>query len=405
VLETLTPERAADALEQMDEVDAQEYVEELAPETAGEALAHMAPDDAADILAELPADHREEILDNIPDAERGEIEALLTYPPESAGGIMSTQVTALLAGLSAGQAIAALRQLAEESEQIYYTYVVDEQRRLVGVLSLRDLLLAKDSARLRDIMIRQVTRVPATLDREDVARLLSKYGYFALPVVDEHDRLLGIVTIDDVVDVIQKEATEDMQRMVGAGGDERIDSPVRFVLKRRTLWLLINLATAFLAAAVVGAFRGTIEKLAVLAALQTIVAGQAGNTGLQSMAVMIRSLATGDVRGVGLVRILLRELWIGCGAGALVGVSALAVGTAYCVLFDERLWVAGVLGAALFSSMMIATVCGAMVPWTMRRLGFDPAQSASIILTTITDVSGFAIFLAFATLILWLDTS
>lgn len=405
LLEALAPEHAAEALEQMDEAAAHEYVEELAPETAGEALALMAPDDAADILGELPAAQREQILDNIPDAERGEIETLLQYPPESAGGVMSTDVTALLAGMSAGQAIAALRQLAREAEQIYYTYVVDEQRRLVGVLSLRDLLLARDNARLRDIMIRQVTAVPATLDREEVAALLSKYGYFALPVVDAQNRLLGIVTIDDVVDIIQKEATEDMQRMVGAGGDERIDSPVRFVLKRRTAWLLINLGTAFLAAAVVGAFRTTIEKLAILAALQTIVAGQAGNTGLQSMAVMIRSLATGDTRGVGLLRILFRELWIGCGSGALVGAAALGVGLGWCTLTGEPYWVAGVLGAALFSSMMIATVCGAMVPWTMRRFGFDPAQSASIILTTITDVTGFAIFLAFATLILWLDSA
>ncbi len=393
MLEAMPSDVAAEALGEMDDAAATEMIEGLAPEAAADAIALMEPDDAADILAELPDAQRQEILESLPAADRGELVELLKYPPESAGGIMSTRVTALLAGMSAGQAISALRQLASESEQIYYTYVVDDRNRLVGVLSLRDLLLADEHARLRDIMIKTVKSAPAEMDREEVAALLSKYGYFALPVVDAQNRLLGIVTVDDVVDVIQKEATEDMQRMVGAGGDERIDSPVRFVLKRRTLWLLVNLVTAFMAASVVGAFKGTIESLAILAAMQTIVAGQAGNTGLQSMAVMIRSLATGEIRGIGLRRILLRELWIGTGSGALVGFSAGAVGLVWCLTTGEQWWVAAVLGCALLASMMIATICGALVPLAMRRLGFDPAQSSSIILTTITDVSGFWIFL------------
>jgi magnesium transporter len=245
-------------------------------------------------------------------------------------------------------------------------------------------------------MIPDLVTVPATMDREEVAALLTRYGYYALPVVDAQNRLLGIVTVDDVMDVIEEEATEDMQRMVGAGADEHIESPVLLVLRRRVPWLLINLATAFLASFVVGAFESTLRELTALAVLLPIVAGQAGNSGLQSMAVMIRSIATGETRGLVLAWVLLREVWIGLGTGALIGVTC-AVAS---YLWRHDLGISLVLGAAMVVCMLIATVSGALVPWCMKRRGFDPAQSASIILTTITDVTGFGIFLGLGTLLL-----
>jgi len=396
VLAALPPAAAADALEQMDEEDAEEYVEELAPETAASAVGEMALDDAADLLAELPDERRAEILEKLAPEDRAQLEDLMAYPPDSAGGIMSPEVTALSQDLTVPQAIAELRRIADTSEQVYYTYVVDGAKRLVGVLSLRDLLLARETRRLRDIMIPDLVTVPATMDREEVAALLTKYGYYALPVVDAQNRLLGIVTVDDVMDVIEEEATEDMQRMVGAGADEHIESPVLLVLRRRVPWLLINLATAFLASFVVGAFESTLRELTALAVLLPIVAGQAGNSGLQSMAVMIRSIATGETRGLVLAWVLLREVWIGLGTGALIGVTC-AVAS---YLWRHDLGISLVLGAAMVACMLIATVSGALVPWCMKRLGFDPAQSASIILTTITDVTGFGIFLGLGTLLL-----
>ena len=240
VLEAMPPEAAADALEQMDEADAGEIIEDMEPAAAATALGLMALDDAADILAEMPPENRAQILRKLPEAHRAELEELLTYPPESAGGVMSPEVVALPANLTVSEAIAELRAIAPDSEQIYYTYVVDHQHRLVGVLSLRDLILAPEAACLHEILISKIVSVPATMDREEVASMLGKYGYYALPVVAEDNRLLGIVTIDDVVEILEDEATEDMQVMVGAGADERVDSPLSVTLARRLPWLMVK---------------------------------------------------------------------------------------------------------------------------------------------------------------------
>lgn len=395
VLEALPPESAGEALEHLPSDEAESLIEDMDPAAAARAISHMALDDAADVLGLMEGGARGAILAQLPREERRVLERLLRYHPESAAGIMSPEVTALSAEMSVPDAIAALRRMSDRNEQIYYTYVVDDEGRLVGVLSLRDLLLAQEKQALRDIMITRVTSVPAEMDREQVAALLTKYGYFALPVVDEEDRLLGIVTVDDVVDVIREEATEDMQRMMGAGGDERIDSPVPLVLKRRLNWLVVNLATAFLASAVVGGFEGVLAKLTALAVLMPIVAGQAGNTGLQSMAVMIRAIAMGQTRGLGLGLIVLREVLIGLAAGVAIG--GLTAGVTYLWMRDAAL--AGVIGAAMVLCMLLATVSGALVPWVMQKCGFDPAQSASIILTTVTDLTGFGVFLGLGTLL------
>ncbi|MBN1359002.1 MAG: magnesium transporter [Sedimentisphaerales bacterium] len=395
VLTALSPEAAADALGQMREEHAEQYVAELALDVAASAVHEMAPDDAADLLAELPQAHRDQILAGLDVEDRVQLETLMAYPSTSAGGIMSPDVTALSQDLTVPEAIGALRRIADESEQLYYTYVVDNDNRLAGVLSLHNLLFARGTQRLRDIMITSLVTVPADMNREEVATLFTKYGYLALPVVDADNRLLGIVTVDDVVGVIQDEATEDMHRMVGAGADEHVGSPVRFVLRRRIPWLLVNLGTAFLASSVVGAFESTLQQMTALAVLLPIVAGQAGNTGLQSMAVMIRGIATGETRGRRLTQMLSREVGIGLGTGVLIGLACALV----CLFWRGDPWLAAAIGAAMVACMLMATVSGALVPWCMKRLGFDPAQSASIILTTITDVAGFGIFLALGTLL------
>lgn len=390
VLAAMPAADAAEALREMELEQAQAYVEELPAQVAAAALAEMAPDDAADLLGELPLEKTTEILRDFPEAERAELQTLMAYPPESAGGIMSPEVVALDADLTAPEAIAELRRMAEESEQIYYTYVVDHQHRLVGVLSLRDLLLAPSGARLHEIMRTRIVSVPLTMDREEVATMLSRYGYYALPVTADDGRLLGLVTIDDVMEVLQEEATEDMQVMVGAGADERVDSPLARTLYYRVPWLIVNLGTAFLAAAVVGIFESELERLTVLAVLLPVVAGMAGNGGAQSMAVVIRGIALGETRGLAFGRLLGRHVAIGAATGVVIGV--IAGGAAWLWWADMRL--ALVLALAMLACMLIAAVTGALVPWTMKRLGFDPAQSSNIIMTTVTDVTGFGIFLA-----------
>lgn len=396
LLAALPSDAAAYALAQMHARDASEVVEGMPTNVAASTVERMPMDDAADLLAELSETHRERILAGLPDVDREQLQTLMAYAPDTAGGMMSPEVTTLRADLMIPEAIARLREIADHSETVYYTYVVDEAGRLVGVLSLRDLILAPVQRTLRDIMRTDVLTVPPETDREHVAAVLHKYGYYALPVVDDEQRLLGIVTVDDVVDVIREEATEDMHRMVGAGADEHIASPVAVVWRRRIPWLMLNLGTAFLASFVVGAFESTLQQLTVLAVLLPIVAGQAGNTGLQSMAVMIRAIALGETRGRGLFWIAVRELWIGLGAGLVIAVTC--AGVAYAWRRDPML--AAVLGLAMILCMSLATISGALVPWLMKRLGFDPAQSASIILTTITDIAGFGIFLTMGTLFL-----
>lgn len=390
VLACLSAEVAAHTFEEMEDPEAQAIASELPPDSVAGAVAEMALDDAADLLGGLDDSHQREILAELDDGHRAELEALMAYPPESAGGVMSPEVVALSANLTALEAVAELRRQAQESEQIYYTYVVDHQYRLVGVLSLRDLILAPEEQPLSEIMITDLVTVDALMDREEVADVLAHYGYYAVPVVDDGGHLLGIVTVDDVVEILRDEATEDMQRMVGAGADERADSPLGLAVRRRLPWLVVNLGTAFLAAAVIQQFESQLATLTALAVLMSVVAGQAGNAGAQSMAVVIRGIATGELRAGKMRALVIHNLLIGLMTGLATGIIG-AVAT-YWWWGDPGL--ALVLGLAILLCMMISTISGACVPPLMKRLGFDPAQSSSIFLTTVTDIAGFGIFLA-----------
>jgi magnesium transporter len=309
---------------------------------------------------------------------------------------MTPEATSLTEDYTVEQAIDELRRLSQEAETLYYVYVVDAGGHLIGVLSMRDLILAHPQRHLSDILIKDVRSVNARLDREEVARLMSRYDYLALPVVDDENRLLGIITVDDVIDVIHEEATEDIQRMVGASGDERVDSPWLYSLRKRLPWLEVNLGTAFLAAAVVGVFEGIIARITALAVFLPVVAGQGGNTGAQALAVVIRALALGEVSGRAAWRVIRRELLLGLASGIVVGLTTSAV--AY--LWVRSPMIGVVIGSAMVVNMTLATVAGAAIPLGLRALRLDPAQSSSIILTTVTDVVGFGAFLGLATLLL-----
>jgi magnesium transporter len=315
VLEALSPEAAAHALEEMQEDDAHEAFEDMDEHAAAEALQRMAPDDAVDLLEGLDHEQRLRILSEVPADRASELLSLMSYAPESAGGVMSPELVALSANLTAAEAIDELRRSAESAEQIYYAYVVDHQHRLVGVLSLRDLILARSTKPLHEIMSTRIVSVPVDVDQEEAAGMLRKYGYYALPVVGPGNQLVGIITSDDVMDIMQEEATEDMQVMVGAGAHERVDSPIGDVLRARMPWLLVNLLTAFLAAAVISLFEATLAQVAFLAVLMPIVASQAGNTGAQSMAVVIRGIATDEMRNLGIGFLVSRNAIVGGLAG------------------------------------------------------------------------------------------
>jgi magnesium transporter len=393
VAEYLDPETASQILAEMDAALAASVIADMEAPEASMVLAAMDPDDRVDILEHVPQPLHDELVGEMDAEERAEVRDLEQYEPDTAGGIMTTQVTALAENLTVQEAIEELRRLNEELEQMFYVYVIDNRRHLVGVLSMRDLILARPERKLSQIMHHEVTSVPATMDQEEVARLIRKYNYLAVPVVDTKHRLVGLITVDDVVDVIQDEATEDVQKMFGAGAEERLTSSWSFSFRKRIWWLEFNLVTAFMAAWVVSRFDEVISKLAILAALQSVVSGMGGNAGAQTLAVAIRGMALGENAPRILGRVLRKELMVGLLTGLVVGITTWACCDLHIFGADKYQGKATLVGFVVFLALLLnhinAGVTGVLIPFLMRRLGFDPAQSATIFATTFTDCGGF----------------
>jgi magnesium transporter len=393
----LSPEDASESIAEMDSYDRIPLMTQLPPKLAADILTIMSPDDAADIVAELEPEIRRAIFRKIEQEDAAEIKALLMYDPDSAGGVMNTEILVLDENLTADQAISVIRSQVEESEIPYYAYMVDQYRHLKGVLSLRDIMVSPGGRKLKEMLVEQnLIAVPFDTDKEEVAKLIDRYNFLALPVVDHGQRILGTVTVDDVIDIIQEEASEDMQQMVGAGGDETIDSPWSYSLKMRMPWLFVNLLNSAVSAWVVHLFEGSIEQMAILAVLMPIVANQAGNTGQQSLAVMIRQLA--------MERFDRKKVWIAVAREAKIGlVNGLIIGLATflgIILVFQRPYLAAVMALALLFDMLLGAVAGASIPLILKELGRDPAQASSIFLTTLTDSMGFFVFLGMAGLFL-----
>jgi magnesium transporter len=409
-LESLDPSQAAGILKRLPKRVAGAVTERLSPEAAGAVLTRMGPEATRDLLASLPARQAAAILQQLEDAmreaalsglgpERSKgIQDLLHYPPDTAGGMMDPHITSIRVDLSVAEAIAALRRARRHT--LYYLYVTDRDGKLVGVLNMRELLLASPRDPIEPMVRRDVLTIPATLHRDEITTLIQRRRFIALPVVDSEGYLLGVVKPDEILGAMQEGAFGDLQRMVGAGGDERALSPVSVVVRKRLPWLYVNLATAFVAAAVVGLFEGTIEKVTALAVLLPVVAGQGGNTGAQSLAVVMRGIALRELVPGTTRRLLLKE-----SMGALINGVAVAIGTGAAVLlWDGRLGLVLVISLAMVVNMAAAGLAGAAIPLVLQALGRDPAQSSSIFLTTVTDVVGFAAFLGFAVLFMPLLT-
>jgi len=405
-LEGLDPAEASRLLVRLPARTVGQVIEWLAPHAAGRILsglgserthrllAQVTPRQAAAILQHLEPEEREAALAQMPAAGARQLRDLLAWPAESAGAMMDPQVSAVSIDLTVGEAIGALRKAPRRT--LYYLYVTGRDGKLAGVLNMRELLLAGPRDRIEDLVHRDVAAVGAAADREEVAALMRERGFIALPVVDAEGRLLGVVKHDDVLEAVEQAAFEDVQKMVGAGADERALSPVSTVVRMRLPWLCVNLATAFAAAAVVGLFEGTIGRVTALAVLMPIVAGQGGNTGAQALAVMIRGLALRELVQGSARRVVAKEL----AAGLLNGLAVAAITGAAVWLWDGRAILALVIGLAMVVNMAAAGFCGAAIPLVLAALGRDPAQASSIFLTTVTDCVGFAAFLGFASLFL-----
>ena len=391
----LTPEQAGAVLYEMDDETLLGLVEALEQGEVSRILDRMAPDEAADVVESLPEGRAEQILDLMRKEESEEVQELLRYGESTAGGLMTPEFIAVHEDMTVAQALEHVRKSAS-ADSTFYVYVVDDHEHLVGVVPLRRLITADPATPVSAIRQRDVVSVNAETDQEEVARLVTKHNLPAVPVVDRDNRLLGTITVDDVIDVIHEEATEDIHRLAGVAGDETVfDSPAKAV-RRRFVWLLINLPTAVLAASVVGLFEESIRAMAALAVFMPIVAGMGGNAGIQTFTVIVRAIALGDLTRANTRQILGREVLIGLANG--VGTGLVAGAIAY--LWKGKALLGAILGVAMIVNMLVAGLAGTLIPVLLRRLRVDPAVATGVLVTTLTDCFGFLSFLGLATLLL-----
>ncbi len=386
---------------------AMESVSELGPERGALLLAGKSAEDIVKLVQEIASDDAAALVDHLPDElshevlelmrrrESGQVESLLDYAEQTAGRIMNPNVFALSEDLTVAEAVIAL-QSAINVEMVFYLYVVDARRHLVGVTSLRRLLLVSPETPLKRIMTPDVFSVRVDTDQEEAARLVASYNLLAIPVVDEENKIAGVITVDDVIDVLKDEATEDLYRLSGLSGDERIETPAFEALKKRLPWLGINLGTAFLAASVVAAFEHTISQATALAVFMPIVAGMGGNAATQTLTVIVRGLALGELSWANARKALFKESVIGLGNGVVLGVVAALV--AWATKGNPVLGL--LLGMAMVCNMFVAATAGTLVPLGLKAIKVDPALASSVFITTFTDVVGFASFLGLATIFL-----
>ncbi len=387
--------KSARALLELDENDLTEIIDDLDEPTLAAICSSSAPDDAADLLDALDDDRREAVLELLGATQGAKLESLLEGEEETAGSLMTTDYLALDEELSVAQAIEAIRQYPRK-ESFFYVYCVDAESHLVGVMSLRSLILAAPGVRLSELMVQSVVRTQMDASPEEVAQVVAKYDLLSVPVVDVQNHLIGVVTVDDVLDVIQEQAEEDLLHLAGVDTSERVTTAGVDSFRNRFPWLAVNLLTAFVASSVVRMFEGTIEKWAALAAFMPIVAGMGGNAGTQTLTVFVRGLALGEVDWRTGIRPVIKECLVGLANGAAIGLLTLLI-----VGFWTGQWsLAGILFCAMVVNLFVAGLAGGLVPLILEKYGFDPAIASSIFVTTFTDVCGFFTFLGLATLVL-----
>ncbi len=384
-----------------------EALSELGPEKGALLLADRPAEEIARLVQEIPSDDAAGLIDNLPEElsgivldlirpkPGGGVSELLEYDDQTAGRLMNPHVFALPEDLTAGEAITAI-QGARDVEMVFYLYVVDQRRHLVGVTSLRRLLLVAPDTPLKRIMTSDVYSARVDVDQEEVARQVASYNLLAIPVVDSENKLVGVITVDDVIDVLKDEATEDVFRLAGVSAEDGVLTPPLESLKKRLPWLLVNLGTAFVAAFVVSRFNATIEKVVYLAALMPVVAGMGGNAATQTLAVVVRGIALGELTWGNARQAAFKEGLVGLGNGVALGLMAVLGAW---LLADD--WALGaILGLAMIITMFIAAVAGTLIPLGLRAAKVDPALASSVFITTLTDVFGFLSFLGLATVFL-----
>ena len=404
VLERLSPIEAWASLVLVEEPYRAEIVENFSPEFAARVFTlaglestvrlvrEMPSEVSTDIFECLPEDFEQKLLDELPNAHSDTIEELLEYPEDTAGSLMSPDFVALQETATVNDALTRLRRLSSVGKNVNYVYVIDTESRLKGVLVMRDLVLTTGDTALSQVMVSSIIKVYVDDALDDVADKLIEEKLLAVPVVNDAELLKGVIVATQLVKDFHEEGFEDAQKMFGAGSDEHASSNVGYTIRQRLPWLQVNLLTAFAAAAVVGAFDGIIAQYTILAAFLPVVAGQGGNAGAQALAVMLRAIALDEIDVRKPRRVLVKEALVGLLNGIAVGLTAGIVAG----VFGGNIALGIVVTLAMIINLFIAGIAGASIPMVMERLGQDPAQSSNIILTTVTDIIGFAAFLGLA---------
>ncbi|MGZ5851367.1 MAG: magnesium transporter [Hyphomicrobium sp.] len=384
-----------EVLTEVDEKVRDQISEALPNDVLAKAVTELDSDDAAYLIGGLEADDQKEILDQVSQGDRAAVQRNLHYPEETAGRLMQADFVAVPPFWTVGQVIDFARDAADLPETFSEIFVVDPGLHLLGSVDISRLLRSKRDIKIDKIMDADRHQVLATADQEVVARQFERYGLMSAPVVDKNERLVGVVTVDDVVEVIEQEADEDAKLLAGVG-DERLSDSVRQITPPRFSWLLVNLATAILASAVISLFDGTIQSMVALAVLMPIVASMGGNAGTQTMTVAVRALATKELTPTNVVRVVIRETAVGLINGFAFALIIAVIAIAW--FGTNRLGL--VIGTAMIVNLLAAALAGIFIPLGLNRMGFDPAVASTVFVTTVTDVVGFFSFLGLASL--WL---
>lgn len=397
IINLLPVEIASEIISEMhEEAHPEELLLQLHPDKRTEIVEELDYDDATDIISQLEEHEQKEILGDLSEDDASSIRNLLSYDEDTAGGLMNTEFIRIHLHLTKKDAIDEIIRQSEEIEEFYTIFVIDDHNVFQGIVSLKDIIKAKGNVQITELVKSDVAWVSPDTDQEEVARLISQYNITSIPVLDKQMKLLGRVTFDDVIDVLEDENTEDILKISGVSEDEELSGNWVEAVKSRLPWLIINLGTAFLASAVVRYFEPTIAKIAVLSAYMTIIAGMGGNAATQALAVTVRRISLYDLTDNQAYRTVLKEFTVGLINGAATGLIVFI----FAMVFDSNPLLGLVIFLAMTGNLLIAGVTGAGIPLILKRVGIDPAIASSIIITTFTDVFGFMLLLGLASKLL-----
>ena len=378
---------------ELEDEEYEQFLNEMDTSYAAEMLSYMYTDDAVDVLHELDVEQRESFLEMMDSETVEEINELLAYKEYTAGAIMTTEYVSILENSTVRSAMTVLRNEAPNAETIYYVFVVDDQHHLTGVISLRDLIISEEDTLIRDIMNERVVYVKVSDDQEEVAQIMKDYNFLAIPVVNEQHEMQGIITVDDIIDVIDEEASDDYSKLAGVSDIDDIDGGPLKAATKRLPWLIILLFLGMITATIMAQFEATLDKVALLALFIPLISGTSGNSGTQALAVAVRGIATGEIQEKSKFKMLMREIMTGLITGLICGLVVIGI-----IFFWKHSLIIGLLvGAAICCSILVATIAGSFIPLLIHKLGVDPAVASGPFITTLNDVTSILIYLGLAT--------